>query len=367
MKKLKTFLLRYDPPGVGLEVEEDGVVDVRHTDLPPASTIISVKEISALVDRLISEEPDLLSKRRHRPALLQLLCRLYKVSIDEGDAGQHGNGEGTSPNGKGSDREDGEATSHLQEGMEICLIGLKGKLQSINGELGILTRVHEEKGKFEIALREPRGGDGQENIKVRGAEHLVQVAAKGTPFAIGSHVVIRGLRNHTELNGCLGRIVECFEDTQQNHPSIRFEVRATESGQLFRVKKENLVNIEVQNAKENREPNVNVPHSKKDALPMGVGSSGGDHVPAPGSPNIGGGCGDEDVLEAGSIVELAGLKTAMVYNGQQATVLTADTARGRYEIKLADGAVKTIRAENVRLVSAPNKSSPRTRRGKEYK
>eukprot|EP00971_Amphidinium_carterae_P269495 5346204-Amphidinium_carterae.1 len=33
--KLKKFLLRYEPPGVGLEVEHaDGDIDVRHKDLP---------------------------------------------------------------------------------------------------------------------------------------------------------------------------------------------------------------------------------------------------------------------------------------------------------------------------------------------
>jgi len=74
----------------------------------------------------------------------------------------------------------------------------------------------------------------------------------------------------------------------------------------------------------------------------------------------------DDAFEIGTIVELAGLKTAMSYNGQHAEVLSVDRARSRYEIRLGDGAIKTIRSENVRLVSAgPNASkiSPRRRKG----
>ena len=50
------------------------------------------------------------------------------------------------------------------------------------------------------------------------------------------------------------------------------------------------------------------------------------------------------------------------YNGQQAEVLSVDQVRGRYEIRLGDGSVKTIRAENVRLVAG---KSPRTKRGRD--
>ena len=92
--------------------------------------------------------------------------------------------------------------------------------------------------------------------------------------------------------------------------------------------------------KENREPNTS---------PRKEGG-----LPATGE--------QDDVLEVGSTVELVGLKTAQAYNGQQAEVLSVDQVRGRYEIRLGDGSVKTIRAENVRLVAS---KSPRTKRGRD--
>lgn len=64
-------------------------------------------------------------------------------------------------------------------------------------------------------------------------------------------------------------------------------------------------------------------------------------------------CGErnEDMLEAGSIVQLHDLQTAVACNGQTAEVLSADRARHRYQVRLGDSSVKTVCAENVRLVS----------------
>lgn len=207
----------------------------------------------------------------------------------------------------------------------------------------------------------PKGTERTE-VKVKSAEHIIP-RAKETVLSVNSHVVIRGLRNHTELNGCLGKVVECHEETH------RFEVRATDSGQLFRVKQENLVLIDRPlDAKENREPNTTSSPRvlKKDGT--GAASSSGIHTSAeslaPGGQPVG---TDEsgDVFEAGAVVELQGLQTAKSYNGQQAEVLSVDRARSRYEIRLQDGSVKTIRAENVRLLSRPTKASPRNPRRKE--
>jgi len=364
--KLKRFLLRYEPPGVGLEVEENGEIEVRHKDLPLSGEVKNRQDISSEIDKLIDSEPDLLSKRRHHRALVQLLGRLYQIQVDD-------EAEIDPAVGKASPKETNNADpyaegSFLEEGQSVCMIGLKGKQQIHNGELGTLTRIKGDKGKYEVLLTPSRGSTEQpETIKVKGAEHLVPVAPKD--LSVGTHVAIRGLRNHIELNGCLGRVVECHEETH------RFEVRATESGQLFRVKQENLVPIEscpqvqaaLANAKENREPNANTTPRLNKKEGSGAASEaklGADAATAISSPGAGA-AGDEDTFEAGSVVQLAGLKTAMVYNGQTAEVLSVDKSRGRYEIRLGDGSVKTIRAENVRLVSQPSKASPRTRRAKE--
>lgn len=341
--KLKRFLLRYDPPGIGLEVETDGQLDVRHMDLPKGDTVNSSKDINRLVDELISQEPELLTRRRHRPALRQLLGRLYQVEIeaseDDADDKKTARTDGTVEPEEGA----------LKEGQEVVLTGLKSKHQIYNGERARISKGPDKKGKYDVVLN-PKPGEEAESLKVKGSDHLVPVAAKPA-LAVGSHVAIRGLRNHIELNGCLGRVVECYEE------SHRYEVRATESGQLFRVKMENLIPIDscpqVLNApaKENREPNVNsTPRTKKDASSSGKGeeASAGDGV--------------NEMFQPGSSVQLVGLKTAVCYNGQTAEILSVDHTRCRYEIRLYDGSVKTIRAENVRLVSGPPKQSPRTRR-----
>merc|ERR1712190_236932 len=165
----------------------------------------------------------------------------------------------------------------------------------------------------------------------------------------GAHVAIRGLRNHIELNGCLGRVVECNTETH------RFEVRATESGQLFRVKQENLVPIDQNThisspAKES--PAKENSRSKKEV-------AGGASSSAAAAGGANGASGEtEETFEPGTMVVLVGLKTASSFNGQEAEVLSVDHVRGRYEIRLQDGSVKTIRAENVRLIGGGAGGSP---------
>jgi hypothetical protein len=282
-------------------------------------------------------------------------------SDDEGEAPPRGVERGA-PQPAASVRDESPADAGIQEGQQVVLIGLKGKQQVHNGELATVLKARGDRQKYEVILNSKgmHAADGEETVKVKGVEHMVPVAQKGMGLAVGTHVAIRGLRNHIELNGCLGRVVECHEE------SHRFEVRATESGQLFRVKQENLIPIEaipsiIGASKENREPNTS-PRLKKDAAGGGASSS------APGGlvDNSGGGdAADGDVFEVGSTVQLFGLKTAMNYNGQSAEVLSVDRGRSRYEIRLGDGSVKTIRSENVRFVSAPSKTSPRTRRPKD--
>lgn len=383
--KLKRFLLRYDPPGIGLELQEDKEeLRVVHKDMPPSDTVSSGAEIFALVDNLIESE-SFLTRRRHRAALVQLLGRLYQVDT-EGLSEDDKESPSGAKIGETARRDEAAANSSfqppaspefaIQEGMQVVLLALKGKLQEHNGQLANVVKAKKDKDKYEVLLM--RGSDNYgDPLKIKGSEHMVPVA-KGVSLSVGTHVAIRGLRNHVELNGCLGRVVECHEE------SHRFEVRATESGQLFRVKQENLVPIEamfipVGASKENREPNSGRAGGdnrlKKDAS-GGPASSGMGGVGAESTASLaaasgahdgfdnkpGGGEDGGDVFELGSTVQLVGLKTAMCYNGQCAEVMSVDRVRCRYEIRLNDGSVKTIRAENVRLVSGPAKQSPRTRR-----
>eukprot|EP00929_Paragymnodinium_shiwhaense_P047435 TRINITY_DN24061_c0_g2_i1.p1 TRINITY_DN24061_c0_g2~~TRINITY_DN24061_c0_g2_i1.p1 ORF type:complete len:364 (-),score=96.18 TRINITY_DN24061_c0_g2_i1:105-1148(-) len=344
--KLKRFLLRYDPPGIGLEVEEDGQTDVRHQECPDAASVSGTEEISRLADELLLKEPDLLSKRRHRNAIVQMLGRLYQIDVstmaqEEEEKTEKSPAAPISP----SAQEDDDSVNFV-EGMSVVLVGLKGKLQVHNGEVGTLLKVKAEKQKYEVELQPSKTNPEAEVVKVKGSEFVVPMAPRTAALSVGDHVAIRGLRNHTELNGCLGRVVEAHKEMH------RYEVRATETGQLFRVKQENLVPVArcpqilrpaAFSAKENRDANS----PKKDS-PGGqqeLAGEAGKQAPVQSG----------DMFEPGSLVELAGLKTAMIYNGQQAEVLFVDAARGRYEIRLHDGSVKTIRAENVRLISPPSK------------
>lgn len=70
--------------------------------------------------------------------------------------------------------------------------------------------------------------------------HLLHVLNDGFPYRAGllpinTRVVITGLRNHGTLNGTVGRVVDYADSTS------RYEVRAVETGQLFRVKPDNIL------------------------------------------------------------------------------------------------------------------------------
>mmetsp|Transcript_31198 Transcript_31198/g.90079 ORF Transcript_31198/g.90079 Transcript_31198/m.90079 type:complete len:135 (-) Transcript_31198:56-460(-) len=68
----------------------------------------------------------------------------------------------------------------------------------------------------------------------------------------------------------------------------------------------------------------------------------------------------------GEVVEVAGLSSAPQYNGQLAEVLEVDATKGRLEIRVADGSVKSISAQHIRPRPAvaeeaeviPEKQSP---------
>ena len=56
--KLKRLLLRYHPPGIGLEVHDgtSAEAEVIHKDLPPSEEIENSGQIRRLVDELLDEE-----------------------------------------------------------------------------------------------------------------------------------------------------------------------------------------------------------------------------------------------------------------------------------------------------------------------
>eukprot|EP00913_Durusdinium_trenchii_P022732 g21348.t1 len=346
--KLKRFLLRYDPPGVGLEVEDDEhQLSVQHKNLPAKSEVSSAKDINGLVDALIDEESTLLTRRRHREGLIQLLSRLYEVDVTQAAEAE-----------KDPPAEEPEESDALQ-GAQVVLTGLTGSQQGFNGEVGTVIKSKGEKQKYEVEVKGPEShpvpGDCQlgllhgamscpanwdgptaafapgQVVKVKGKEHLLLASSKHT-LGAGAFVAIRGLRNHTELNGCIAKVAECHEESQ------RYEAL----GELWHPPNTQ----EHRDAmKENRDPNE-TPRKRE--------RSDREKEAERRHEND-----ESDVFEIGSTVELVGLKTAQAYNGQQAEVLSVDRVRGRYEIRLHDGSVKTIRAENVKLLHV---KSPRPKR-----
>mmetsp|Transcript_30129 Transcript_30129/g.89363 ORF Transcript_30129/g.89363 Transcript_30129/m.89363 type:complete len:348 (-) Transcript_30129:1251-2294(-) len=320
--KLKRFLLRYEPPGVGLEVENNGVTDVLHKDLWLATEVRSEREVNALVDQLIQEEPQILTKRRHRPALVQLLCRLYQISdasrkSEEAEATPQRDADAEPAVGK-----DDESTG-LRAGQQVVLVGLRGSLQGHNGQLGTLMAARADTGEYEVHLNPGRFVKQSEHLKMRNADHIVP-AVPSNALDVGQHAVIFGLNNHVDLNGCFCRVIKCHTE------SLRYEVRALESGLHYRMRHDNLVAIQP------------CPHSQ-----YIISKYSADRVTFPSFP---GGEPTEGICKPGSVVQIIGLRTATNFNGQMAQVLSYDRERGRYSIRLRDGSEKTVRTANVRPV-----------------
>lgn len=326
--KLKRFLLRYEPPGIGLEVDDHGVTDVRHKDLWVAEDVRSRREINVLVDRLIADEPEILTKRRHRPALVQLLCRLYQFhdeSMDGEEAEQDSPGDADAE--PSSPAHSSAESTGLQSGQQVVLIGLRGNLQVHNGQLGTLTTASAEKGEYEILLHPGRSAKQAEILKMRSSDHIVPVALS-TGLFVGAPAVIHGLSNHIDLNGCVCRVVRCHSEAQ------RYEVRAMETGLHYRMKRDNILPIQP------------CAHTFSIAAKFDMDKT----------PSLGG--TGEDLFKPGSTVQVVALRNAIHFNGQLAEVLHIDRAKGRYGIRMRDGSEKTIRFANVRLVSGPSSFRP---------
>lgn len=414
--KLKRFLLRYEPPGVGLEcAKKDGEVDVRHKDLPYKEQVHSSQEVYTLVDDLLKSEPELLTRQKHQRALLQLLGRLYQLDVPLPPAEpektkkakkEKGADEPVTPSGSARPAGDqDEAPKNEQEnaedpppgtvhaaGIRVVLVNLKNKHASHNGSLATINKVTHGGRKYEVETSEG------ETFTVKGANHLVPLASDPRNFTVGSQVAICGLRNHAALNGQICRVIE------YNDASQRWEVRAIDSGQLFRVKPENIVTIQDDSA-----PPVSgrgiPPSGDPQGAPLSVGamqpaseapvaavnpnldakvdtspiSNGAPSAPASQdpadspnkaavpavsvAPSAGSNIADPKITE-GCVIVLTGLKNAAWLNGEKADVLAVDLERHRYEIRLqVDNSVKKVRAENCQLFSPASTATAATPKG----
>jgi len=397
--KLKRFLLRYEPPGVGLELaRKDGEVDVRHKDLPQVGDVHTSQDIYSLVDELLKSEPELLTRQKHERALLQLLGRLYQKEVElpppeastkekkskkaAAEAPPSARSEGDAEDPQKADNAEPVAGPVHAVGIRVVLVNLKNKYASHNGTLATINKVTHGGRKYEVET-----SDG-ETFTVKGANHLVPIAEDSRNFTVGVQVAICGLRNHAALNGQICRVIE------YNDASQRWEVRAIDSGQLFRVKPENIVAIQDDTAPpaaNNMIPtaapatpladnfgapshlaDINtqgfkgaqpLPEPKVEAAPMATPGppleSPTKAVPAaipavhgsPAGPGPPGGITDLKIT-VGCVIELVGLKNAAWLNGEKADVLAVDEERSRYEIRLkVDNSVKKVRAENCQLFS----------------
>jgi len=358
--KLKRFLLRYEPRGIGLEVEDDGgKVEVRHKSLLDKQ-VISEMDILALAEELCASEPELLNARKHRGTLLQLLSRLYRIEAFGGPPSRVDEAMETptkpeeycasSVSACKSRKDEERSTSsdvdpYFEDvGRLVVLVGLRGKLQAYNGELAFVMKANERKDKYEVDVSSS-SADQRETIKIKGIKHLLSVLAVARPLAIGTCVVLNNLHSHAELNGSIGTVVECCDQGK------RYEVRSA-GGQLFRVKSEHAVPVEASAlGKENLVPNMAVDSPPPDFCrsfsrpTLTLRSS---------SPSDGSG----ELLEPGSIIELVGLKNHPEYNGQEAKIVAVDRESCRYEVRIVeDGCYKQIKRENVRLVAFPPSAS----------
>lgn len=340
--KVKRFLLRYDPPGIGLEVEDaTGELEVRHKPLPPAKEVRTVYDIADLVEDLCTNEMGLLSMRKHGMTLTQLLGRLYQVETsgalpsDEDrsrDSSSSPTKELTSPTNE---------TRRLKEGQRVVLSGLEGKMLAHNGKVATVLKAKHSKDKYEVCMSSDRH-DQFETLKVKGSEHLLSMLHASQPLAVGTSVVLCRLRNHMELNGATGYVVECNENSQ------RYEVRTTQTSQLFRVKFENVVAVEApasvlgSTAKAQTKAS---PEPGKLKRPSSTAQLTG--VPSGASLESAG----QTLVSPGAIVEIVGLRSNTAFNGEQAKVLSVDMDTRKYEILMSDGAVRKVKFENARDMS----------------
>jgi hypothetical protein len=371
--KLKKFYLRHDPPGLGIAVlHQDGDNDeirteIRDEDLP--SSADSAEDIEALVNQIIASQPGLLKKRTHQKTLIQLLGRFYNVDVGPDVEDPH------PPSDRRKTQRGGASDPHggWRVDQEVVLVGLEGRLQVHNGEIGRLAKVNAEKDKCEVHLSDEvlaRESEDKGQIKLKGLKHILPVAVAGGPLGAGTPVVICRLRSHAELNGWPGRILE--KSQGRTEEQSRYVVRAAESGQLFRVKRDNLVQVEPDALSKvgmdeafHMDFNEQMKSMKErlDQTQSNFGAAAGKKPGAKNAevsgvtlPEVPSAAVGNSTLPVGARVHLSGLRVATAFNGASAVILTVDRAKALYQVRLDDGSSKTVKAENIR--SAGPESAP---------
>jgi len=384
--KLRRFLLRYEPKGIGLEVEDDdGNLEVRHKSLNYDDLKVTTQtDLLALAEELCASEPGLLNANKHRGTLLRLLNRLYQIEAFGGPPSQAsevcspGSVENGSPLTSKHSQDDAmpckaassSADSHFEEGRLVVLVGLRGKLQSYNGELAFVIKACEGKDKYEVDVSSDRTSK-RETLKIKGSKHLRAVKPAPQPFTVGTCLVLCNLHSDVELNGCIVTVVECIDQGDS------YEVVGA-AGHLFFVKSEHAVPVEETGPapaleKENLETNMAsdspapilgslCKSMSSPAFPT-IGSSSPSACKSPSACNL-----DltEELLGPGSIIELVGLRNHLSYNGQEAKIIGLDRDSGRYQVLMADQSLKKIKRENVRRLAVRRTSSEAGARDRGY-
>mmetsp|Transcript_125027 Transcript_125027/g.176459 ORF Transcript_125027/g.176459 Transcript_125027/m.176459 type:complete len:134 (-) Transcript_125027:286-687(-) len=78
--KLQKLLLRWAPPGLGLQIlQDDGTESVMHKELPGKEEVTCAEQVQAMAKNLCVEHPELLAKKRK--VLTAQLARLYDVDL----------------------------------------------------------------------------------------------------------------------------------------------------------------------------------------------------------------------------------------------------------------------------------------------
>lgn len=126
-------------------------------------------------------------------------------------------------------------------------------------------------------------------------------------LAAGTYCRLRGLKKSYELNGSIVKVLDCKKGGE------RFEVRATDTGQIFLARRENM------------DPLVSWTPA------MGAGAAG--------------------LLSVGSTVRLEGLRTTTQYNHLDATVSSIIEPDGRVKVVLKNGRSFAVSGHNLALVT----------------
>lgn len=385
--KLKRFLLKYEPPGIGLEIEDaSGGTDVRHKALPSLEGVDD-HAIGNLVDGLLRGEPELLNGKRHAAALTSLLSRLYQVDICPAEDTKSPvlpavtspmaagsalpvSAGGPTPTGSAGavPASGGDTEPHWKphEGMRAVLLGLQGELAFLNGQEATLTKVRLQGEKCEVMVHDPP--EQPKILKVKGFDRILPLGPSGS-LVPGARVVARGLRQDVELNGTLGRVVNASADGQ------RIEVQPLVGSQLLSMRPGNLTIIDVPPGHPAEELWFRAGSAKARPSSKSSGSRKVPAMPSLAKPNI---ASDpmanpsprkdkkaaraaaglsQQASEAkassgviGAVVELCGLTSNATFNGLRAEVLSVSPDGSTFEIRMDDGSKKKLRAENARFV-----------------